>query len=267
MRALNLTTIVLTLAVFALAPAVADDETPSRKVTECVPAKDIIKFMSKFDKMKPERRDTVDAAMTAKFIITEGDRPERLYMKDGDTVTPLTIAENGDVPDFMTIKTGSKKAELCVDDPARAGMDRDKDGSEFEIDVEIKFKQAAGTHSLAEIIDGAGDGKSFYKKIVPGPVKLMIPKMTHVGITYDDPEILPDIRAFNGDTHLSDLIIEPYGRMNVISVEHLEELGTEQLRIAGGPYKMEPVPSIKKMNSLGFGDEGDEEGETKNDAE
>lgn len=230
-----------------------------REAIECFPAEDIIKFFSKFDKLKPEQRDTVDVVLTASFDITD-DRglPQRIFTRLDDTDTSFVLLDDGSVPDFGTISQQSKDSELCVEDQAREGLPRDEDGIEFDVDFDVLYKVATGTHDLAALQDGAKDGKSFYKKMMPGPAKLLVPKMTHVSLTYEDEAIEPDVKAWNNNGLINGLTYEPFGSTYVISLDELEDLGANKLVIGGGAYKLEPSPSVKKMKSLGFTEEDEE---------
>lgn len=250
--------LILTIAISASmsSPAFSKDKSDIREATECLPAEDIIKLFSKFDGLKPERRDTLEAALAARFIADTPPMPDRLYMKDDGVETPFTIEADGQISDFSKLKKGSKDTELCVDDPSRAGLNRKDDGLSFSIDFDIKFKNSGGSHSLAELEDGTDDGKSFYKKLFPGPAKLLVPKMTHVAVTYKDKAAIPDIQAMKADAALQGLIIAPFAGMHVIDIAAFKNMGADALAISGGAYTLEPVPSIKKMKSLGFG-EGD----------
>lgn len=251
----------LVLAVVSPVSAYAKDK-PSelRKATECFPAADIVKFLSKFDKLKPEQRDTVDVLIKAGFDITD-DRglPQRIFTRNNAVDTPFTLLEDGSVPDFKSISTRAEDSELCVEDQARVGLPRDKDGIEFDIDFDVLYKDNSGAHDLAALKDGAKDGKSFYKKMMPGPMSLLVPKMTHVSLTYTDETITPDVQAWKQDKKLNTLTVEPFGSTYVISLEELEDLGADSLSIKGGNYKLEPSPSIKKMKSLGFTEEKETE--------
>ncbi|MGJ8563769.1 MAG: hypothetical protein ACSHXY_09465 [Alphaproteobacteria bacterium] len=257
--------LVLTIAVSASmsSPAFSKDKSDTREAPECLPAEDIIKLFSKFDGLKPERRDTLEAALAARFIADTPPMPDRLYMKDGGVETPFTIEADGQISDFSKLKKGSKDTELCVDDPSRAGLKRKDDGLSFSIDFDIKFKKSGGSHSLAELEDGTDDGKSFYKKLFPGPAKLLVPKMTHVAVTYKDKGIQPNIHAMKADAALQGLIIEPFAGMHVIDIAAFKNMGADTLAISGGAYTLEPVPSIKKMKSLGFGEGDDNEDDSK----
>lgn len=226
---------------------------PVREALECFPAENIIKFLSKFDKLKPEQKDTVDAFMTAKFEVSDDlGLPHRIFMRDQDKETVFEMLPDGQITDFDHIRHHPETSELCVEDPAREGLPREEDGITFNVDFDVMFKQTPGSHTLESLEDGAKDGKSFYKKLVPGPARLLIPKMTHVSITYIDPETPQNIEAWQNDKPLSGLNIEPFGKTYVVSLEQLEDLGATELHITGGPYKLEPSPSIKKMKALGF---------------
>lgn len=246
------------LATSAVAPAYANEKTEIRDVVECFPAKNIIKFFSKFDDLKPEKRDTVDAVMAARFDVNDGGAlPDRVFFRHDEKDTPFTVMPDGAVPDFASITSMHKDGELCAEDNARAGKARVDDAVEFDVDLDIKFKTANGVHTLAELEDGAKDGKSFYKKMVPGPMKLLVPKMTHVSVTYndDDDDAIANIRAMKDGVAFDGLTVEPFGDTYVISLDALEDLGADSLSIEGGAYILEPAPSIEKMKSLGFSEE------------
>ena len=244
-----------------VAPAFAADGDDIRKATECRPAKDIIKLFSKFDKLKPGQRDTVDAIFDTKFIVENGPFPDRLYYSHDGIEMPFTISPDGAVPDFAKITKQPQDGDLCIDDPTREGLHREEDGLEFSVDFDVKFKNMSGAHSLAELKDGAKDGKSFYKKLMPGPMKLMVPTLTYVSVTYDDASTAPDIQALKDGAPVEGLIIEPFGTTSVISLKHLEEIGAEGLKITGGAYMMEPSPSIEKMKSMGFTEDSEDAAE------
>lgn len=243
--------------------ALAAEKSDIRKAVECMPGKDIVKLLTKFDKMDLDKRDTVDAFIAAMFNVEDGHAlPDRMFMRSGGVDTDLTIAADGKVPDFDKIADMPKEGEICVEDQARAGLSREDDGMSFSVDFDVKFKDESGIYSLEKLQDGAKDGKSFYKKLVPAPIRLLIPKMTHMSVTFDNPAAEGQrIEAFSGDTPVSGLIIEPFGETSVIEVAHIEGLGADRLVISGGAFDMEPSPSIEKMKKLGFSENDAEEEE------
>lgn len=240
--------------VFHATPTHANDpKSDIREAIECRPAKGLIKFLSKFDRLKPKLRDSVDAVVVSNFTITDdGQMPDRLFMRADGQDHPFTIAPDGTVQDLRKITQYAKQSELCVEDQARAGLPNDKDGMSFNVDVEVRYVSADGTHTLEELIDGAKDGKSIYGKMVPAPIRLVMPKMTHLALTYDDATTSPDVRAFKGDVELSPLPIEAFDKSWMVSLKHLEDQDADRLIIAGGPYRLEPSPSIEKLKDLGF---------------
>ena len=241
-------------------PAIAKDKADLRKPIECMPAKDIVKLLSKFHNMAPEKRDTVDAVIAAKFDVDDGQAlPDRIFSRSGGVDTSLILNPDGSVPDFGRLGKMPRESELCVEDQARAGMSRKDDGLSFDVDFDVKFKDESGRYSLAALRDGAKDGKSFYKKMVPAPIRLMIPKMTHISLTFDNPDAQDQTaQVFAGDQPVEGLVIEPFGKTLVIELDHIEALGADTLVISGGGYDLEPSPSIEKMKKLGFAEEDDE---------
>jgi len=64
---------------------------------------------------------------------------------------------------------------------------------------------------LAELKDGIGDGKSHCKTIMPGPMAMLLPKMTHVMIAYDLIETDAEISAIVRGKEPQDVPIEIFG--------------------------------------------------------
>ena len=196
--------------------------------------------------LEPDRRDTVDTFLEAYFVdVEKRSLPMKLYLKHNGTRDDFIVSETGEVEDFHTKVLGAAdEAMLC-------GTKR-KDGKiGLGMSTSVRFKTSSGTHSLTEILDGLKDGKSHHKKNVGGAKALFVPKMNHLAIVYDADNAVPDVSAVaNGES--VPVALEPYGEMWVIDVRVLEDSKTETITIEGGSYELFPVPSIKKMKSLGI---------------
>ena len=226
---------------------------------KCLPAKKIIKLVHNFDGLKPEKKDTVGVTPEMRLTLSEGGSlPERIYFREGTQEHKFNMDKDGVVTDFARIGTMSKKGELCMQGQQFIGKAEGASGINLSMDFNIRFKSTSGKHTVAELIDGTKDGKSHYKKMFPGPMALMVPKMTHVGITYlDDLEtVKPNIYAEKSGNEISGLLVEKFGSMFVVGIEDLQSLGADSLKIEGGEYELTPIPSIKKMKKFGFGEGG-----------
>lgn len=232
---------------------------------KCLPAKKIIKMARKFDKLKPEKRDTVGVVPEMKLSTTgSGKLPERVYFRTGAGEEAFNMDADGWVTDFDRIGSMDKKGELCMQGKHFAGKQDDEAGINLSIDFDVLFKNTSGTYSMAELLDGAKDGKSHYKKMFPGPMALMVPKMTHVGVVYlvEDAalaSLTPQIFATKDGKKLTGLEVENFDGMFVIGIEDLQNIGADGLKIEGEKYELLPIPSIEKMKSLGFAEDEDEE--------
>lgn len=233
---------------------------------KCIPAKKIIKMVRKFEKLKPEKRDTVSAVPSMKLSAEDSTNlPTRVYFRKGTLEDDFTIDKDGWVTDFARIGSMDKKGEICMQGKQFVKAEDEKTGIELAIDIDILFKNTSGMHTLAELKDGTKDGKSHYKKMFPGPMAIMVPKMTHVGVVYladDDAPInkAPQISATKGGAKLAGLLVENFDGMFVVGIEDLQNLGADGLQITGEKYELTPIPSIQKMKDLGFA-EDEEEGE------
>jgi hypothetical protein len=255
---------IIACALFA-APAFAQDantegaDEEMRPAEMCFPAKDMIKYQQKFAKLDAKKKDTVSVKPAAQFeIMTVGASfPQRFFVRDGDVETDMPILPDGSVPSFGTLFAASKDAEICIFDPARAGTPKDEKSIKFDVNMDVSFNQAGGTHSLAELEDGLKDGKSHYKKMF-GAMSFMMPNLTHVILSYEAEDTPVQITATQGGAPITGLTSEAFAGAHVIEVAAIEALGGDGLQIVGGTYQLEPGLSVEKMKKFGFGEDDDE---------
>jgi len=231
------------LAACAFQMAVASDEIYA---DTCFPVERAFAGIADAASLDADRRDSVDSFSGAFFQDAENrTAPMTLYLKENETLDDFVISESGEVKDFhQKITTVSEATVICG-----ASWAEGKIGLGLSSDV--RFKNSSGVHTLPEILDGVRDGKKHHKKNLGGAMALFVPKMTHVAIIYDEPETTPNLSA-NVDSSSVPLKADPYGEMWVIEVKILENMKAETLNVGGGPYRLLPVPSIKKMKSLGI---------------
>lgn len=226
-----------------------------REETRCFPAKGIRDFVGRFDSLETSKRDTIDVFFEPKFVIRDdGTYPDRYYVKQGDKEIDLPINEEGEVPDFVeTVKSSAETSEICLQDKARTGTPVDQAGVSFSLPTSIRHIKAEGTYDLETLKDGLKDGKSFYKKMVGGAMALLVPKMTHMLINYEDDTTPPQIQALNGETELEGLEYEIFQGAYVVKYKDLKKMGATHLKVTGGDHSIAPVPSIKTMKKFGIG--------------
>lgn len=240
--------LLFTATAYAADEKTADKAPKLRKAESCFPAKGLVKHLRKFSGLKAEKRDTVGMIPTAKFEILDGGAmPERFYSKDEAAEFDFTIDSDGTVTDFAKIEEVSEGAELCIFDPSRAGTPADGRAAKFDIDMDVQFLENTGYHDMATLKDGLKDGKSFYKKMMPGPMRLMVPKLTHVMVTYDNEDTPAQFSAMNGQVPLAGLASEEYCEQTIINVEDIEDMGGDGLQVTGGAYMLLPVPNAKTL--------------------
>ena len=227
-----------------------------RKQIDCIPIEGISDLMGKLDGLDSDQRDTVDGRFLASIAVNDdGVLPERFFMRTGDDETAFTIEDDGRISNFDTVNTATEISELCIDDPSRAGQPKSNDAYSFSMQFAVTFNEAAGEHSLASLKDGGKDGRAFYKKMVPGPLAMMVPKFKYVTITYEDETTLPQIHAVKNGEIMEGLSVEPFYEQHVVSIKELEKMGADSLRVVGGPYRISPSPSPEKMEKFRGEDE------------
>lgn len=233
------------------ATAFADTEPDeTRQELECRPAKDVVRFLNRFDGIGPQHRDVVNAHIVGAFqVLDDGSWPERMFFRANEMETALAITPEGKVPDFERIKTLPKDGELCVQDPSRVGHPKQDSGLSFSVDFELLFNELDGLHSLDEIVKASKDAKKFYNQMAPKAFRFMVPKMDHLTIYSDNEADEFTITALKAGAVLPNLVTESFRTASVISLDHLKKIGADSLKITG-PYKMEPSPSIKAMKKF-----------------
>lgn len=224
----------------------------------CLESKGLIKHMAKFDKLKPEKRDTVNTVGRMNLVsFSDEPLPNAVFYINEETAsrTDFAINHEGEVTDFSKLATLPKIGRLCIKSPNWVGLDREalEGKMGLTINFDVLFNNQSGTHSLAELQDGTKDGKSHYKKMFPGPLAVMVPKMTHIGVIYDDENTLAQIEPQKLGQAIPTLMVENFAGMHMFALEDLEALGADGLKVSGGKYWLMPVPSIAKLKKLGFG--------------
>ena len=258
------------LVVFALtgllisAPVAAEDKDEDPQLRErisCFPAKNIAQFVSKFQDLDADKRDTVDMMFAATFKVKDGGSlPERVFLRDNGVEDNFTLNADGNVPDFIKIGSASETVELCSEDPSREGTPRGE-GISFSIENDVHFLDSSGYHDVAAMKEGLKDGKSHYKKMVPAPMRLLVPKLTYVMIEYDAEDTTPQYSALNGQEVVEGLTHETFCKTTMIKLKDIEDLGADGLKVMGGAYKLTPVPKPKTLAK--FVTCSDDEGEEK----
>ncbi len=232
-----------------------------RGETVCFPAKDVPKLVGKLAEVDAERRKIVDVRLEPRFIIKdEGVWPDRFYLaKDGAFVADLPFSrETGAVPSFLESTAVRPDTDICIDDPTRAERPKDDEGLYFEMGLSPLFKTTPGQHSVAELKQGAKDGKKFYKKMLPGAIAILMPDTDYFAIRMIDRAAMPAVfaKTTHGETALA---LEAVKDMWIVRLDDIEDVMAETLIIRGGAYDLQPVPAPKILRKFGMGDASHQE--------
>jgi len=186
---------------------------------------DILKSSS----LQPTRRDSVDSFLEAYFIGPETrESAMQLYLQHDGTRDDFVVSKNGEVKGFHP------KVLSAPDDTMICGQTRQDGKIGLGMSTSVRFKSSSGLHTMAEISDGVKDGKSHHKKNLGGAKALFVPKMTHIAIIYEAPDVAPEVSAIASGESVR-VTLEPYGEMWVIDVALLEDSKVETITIGGGP--------------------------------
>ena len=222
---------------------------------ECMPAKEFVKLLRKLDKLDASKKDTVGMTPVMSFEATDGGAlPSRVFFRHGGAETPFHINADGLVPDFTNVKNMDKKGEMCLQDKTRIGIPEDENGLELEIEMDLLYHNKTGVYSMAELEDGLKDGRSHIKKIVPAPVRLLIPKFKYLVIDADEGVDLT-ISAMKNGAQIPDLDVIKVEGQRAIEFAQLQRLGADSLKITGGEFTLGPAPSPDDMKHRDSEDE------------
>ena len=236
-------TLATTLAFSSFQIAAAEDKIIAET---CFPVERAFALLEDASTLDANRRDTVDTFLQAYFVDVETrTSPMTLYLKYEETRDSFAVNESGEVKGFHhKISNAPNEAIIC-------GTSQEEGKIGLGMSTSVRFRSNSGVHTLSEILDGVRDGKRHYKNNLGGVQAMFVPKMTHIAIIYDDVETLPNVSAISNGESIS-VELEPYGEMLVIDVEALAGSNVQTLIVKGGTYELLPVPSIKKMKSLGI---------------
>ncbi len=217
---------------------------------ECMPAKDFVKILKKLDDLDENKKDTVTMTPVMSFKIHDGGvYPQRVFFRHNTLETPFDLNAEGIVTDFTKIKDMSKKGDMCMQDKTRINQAEDVDGLDLNITMDLLYKNKTGLYSLSELQDGLKDGRSHIKKIVPAPIRILIPKFTHLAVSADE-GVRVKIEAVKDGANISGLIINQLDGVEIIDFSQLAALGAEYLKISGGDFTLEPMPSPDKIKEM-----------------
>lgn len=243
---------IILMGLMLSAPALAEDkdaEAPKlRELVNCFPAKGITEFVSKFQNLDADKRDTVDMLFAATFKVEDGGvLPARIFTRDNGVENDFTLQPDGKIPDFEKIGTVSEAAELCSEDPSRVGLPHGETSIKFSMVNDVHFLTNSGYHDLATLKDGLKDGKTHYKKMVPAAMRMLVPSLKYVMIEYDVEDTPPQFTAMKSDMPVAGLEHETFCDLAMIKVKDLEKLGADGLKVMGGSYNLTPVPGVKTL--------------------
>ena len=250
--------IIPALTIILLSSGIAHaEEAETHPAERCFPAKSFAKLKTKLAKIPAKHLDYLSTNVSASFKDGDGyGMPERFYYRYEGVETTIEVTPEGKVRDILSPPNLSEKGEFCVYDPARA-LPKDTDIKfGFSMGVEAAFPKQED-YTLAQLKKGLKDGRPVYKKMF-GAMGFMVPKLTHVSISYDPKNVSPKIEAVKDGEGIEGLVLEPFGKIWVVEIAQLESLGADGLRISDEFKVMEPGVSIEKMKKFGFVAEEDE---------
>jgi len=247
---------VILLILLMSGTAMADDTPELRELIECTSGKSFAKLAKGLAGLDAKRLDTINTKPSFTLAANDGGKlPKRIFVRSRAVEADLSMSSDGEVREFIGLFADDKKAELCVEDPSRVGVVKDKGAFGLSMAFNMNFLNTSGVYSLDEIKDGMKDGKSALKKMVPGPVALVLPKMSHLYFEFADASVVPEFRMFKADDNgeMQDIGPAEFVRLEsdfMVDVESLVENNMDELRVAGGAHTMSPSLSPKRMAKL-----------------
>ena len=147
------------------------------------------------------------------------------------------------MPNFIEAAIARPDTDICVDDPTRAEKPADDEGLYFEMGLSPLFKSTPGQHSLAELEEAAKDGKSFYKKMLPGALAVFMPDTDYFAIKMVDRKAVPMAKALSGEDEKS-LELEAVNDMWVVSLDDIEDFEATHLAVSYTHLTLPTTPYV-----------------------
>jgi len=155
----------------------ASSETEEKELRDeltCFPISGISDFARKFENLKKSKIDSVNMFFEAHLRVKDGGSlPERVYVKHKDNEYNLIFSRDEKVVNIERILQAENGSDLCAYDPIRAGTLKDGDTLEFDMDSDVRFIENNGYHTSNTLEDGLKDARFLFKKMVPGPAKVL----------------------------------------------------------------------------------------------
>ena len=209
-----------------------DADSKIRQDENCFDAGWVSSKLRKLATLKAEKTDTVGVSPSAQYILDDNTQhyPERVFMKDQGEQTEFPITPNGRLIGFEKISGASNDVKFCHYDPKRTGLPFDADGITLDINTSIQFHNQSGEHRLGDIKDGLKDGRSHYKKLA-GALAIVVPKMSHIMIEYEDETKALDFTPMKDGAALNETVPIVYCEHPMIKVKDLEDIGLSLIHI------------------------------------
>lgn len=235
-------------------PAAAD--TPDlRELIECAPSKKFVKLANGLAELDASRTDTINTKPSFTLAANDGGAlPSRIFVRSETGETDLVMSTKGEVTNFIEHFTDDKSAELCIEDPSRVGVVKDKGAFGLSMEFNMNFLNSSGIYTMDEIKDGLKDGKAALKKIISGPVSILVPKLSHLYVEFGSEAAAPSFEVFKNGETLGEVETVRLGPAYMIAVDDLKDLEMDELRINGGAHTLSPSLSPKRMAKLMAGD-------------
>ena len=264
--------ILASLALIIPLQAAADEEGPKRMKSEyCFGTQGYLKQLSKFDELKPERRDTVAPVLEMVFAMEEGEAAtQRAELRQGERVVPVPLTQVGDIVRSgnlaallrerrADIEGDGESLRLCVVDPAREGRLWSDPGYDLRPGFNVRFIDTDGMHDLATLEDGLKDGRRHWKKMA-GAMGFMVPKFDHIAVASDDRDNPPAVTALKDGAAIAKLEGDFYDGARMVALDALEDMGADAIRVEAEYYRLTPSPDAKTVArfSGGGSDDGDD---------
>ena len=236
----------------------ASSETEEKELRDeltCFPISGISDFARKFENLKKSKIDSVNMFFEAHLRVKDGGSlPERVYVKYKDNEYNLIFSRDEQVVNIERILQAENGSDLCAYDPIRAGTLKDGDTLEFDMDSDVRFIENNGYHTSNTLEDGLKDARFLFKKMVPGPAKIFVPKFTHLLVSAIDEQDSIYFEAVNSDNNKIPIATESYCGDKVIKFKDLNAVDAKGINIKGGDYMLYPVPDLETLASFSEGE-------------
>jgi len=212
---------------------------PAFAETDCTGAKDLVNMVQSFYQADSDRVDIIKPEFNLQLKpIGDNPAPSGLrYIYEGLSVD-LLVDEDGNVQDMEKAVSFDKAGELCKLVEGKPTEKSEEPTVQANMSFGFPFIKTSGSHSVADLIEGAKDGSKIMNTLAPGGLGFMVPSLKAIIVSPVDKDgETPVLRFMDGQNLTRGPKITTVKKNQLFKIKDLKKSNVDRLEISG-PYRL-----------------------------